>query len=138
LVEKTDRLLRNITDYSKIDDLIMAFNVNIHLVRENAQLNRESKSNDKLMFGFKALMAKGFTDNLSEEVRKGMLEKAEQGFYPSIAPYGYINVKKNGRKVLKVNYDEAVYIKKMFELYATGAYSLLSLKKKDDCRRNGV
>jgi len=34
-------------------------------------------------------MAKNYIDNLSEEVKKGMLEKAEQGQYPSRAPLGY-------------------------------------------------
>ena len=30
------------------------------------------------MHGIRALMAKNYTDNLSEETRKGMQEKAEQ------------------------------------------------------------
>jgi len=37
------------------------------------------------------LMAKNFIDNLSEETRKGMLEKARSGLYPSCAPVGYRN-----------------------------------------------
>ena len=45
------------------------------------------------MHGIKVLMAKNYIDNLSEETRKGMTEKAEQGVYPSYAPLGYINVK---------------------------------------------
>src|SRR5260370_9212494 len=36
-------------------------------------------------------MAKNYIDNLSEETRKGMLEKAEQSIYPSFAPLGYRN-----------------------------------------------
>jgi len=43
------------------------------------------------MHGIKVLMAKYYVDNLSEEVRKGMKEKAEQGQWPSVAPIGYIN-----------------------------------------------
>jgi hypothetical protein len=37
-------------------------------------------------------MAKNYIDNLSEETKKGMLEKAEQSIYPSFAPLGYRNV----------------------------------------------
>ena len=37
-------------------------------------------------------MAKNYIDNLSEETKKGMLEKAEQGLYPSAAPLGYRNI----------------------------------------------
>jgi site-specific DNA recombinase len=37
------------------------------------------------MHGLKVLIAKNFLDNLSEETSKGMLEKAEQGHWPSYA-----------------------------------------------------
>ena len=39
-----------------------------------------------MYFGIKALMAKNYVDNLSEETRKGMLEKAEQGVCLFFAP----------------------------------------------------
>lgn len=130
LVEKTDRLLRNITDYSLLEHLIEHSNIKVHLVKEGVILSKDSRSNEKFIFGIKALMAKNYIDNLSEETKKGMLEKAEQGIYPSFAPYGYMNVVENGKKVLKPDPESASYVKKMFELYATGQYSLLSLKKK--------
>ena len=55
-------------------------------------LSSESRSHEKFMHGIKVLMAKNYIDNLSEETRKGMLEKAEQGLWPSFAPLGYLNV----------------------------------------------
>ena len=130
LVEKTDRLLRNIVDHGIIDHLIEQSNITVHLAKETVILSKDSRSNEKFVFGIRALMAKNYIDNLSEETKKGMLEKAEQGIYPSFAPYGYINVFENSRKVLKIDPAVAPHIKKMFELYATGQYSLLSLKKK--------
>ncbi len=36
-------------------------------------------------------MAKNYIDNLSEEIRKGINEKVNQGYYPSYAPLGYYN-----------------------------------------------
>jgi site-specific DNA recombinase len=82
LVEKTDRLYRNFKDYLTIDDL----GVEIHLVKENVILSPQSHSHEKFMHGIKLLMAKNYIDNLSEEVRKGLLTKAGQGVYPSFAP----------------------------------------------------
>lgn len=130
LVEKTDRLLRNITDYALVDQLIEDFNITIHLVKENVILSKDSRSNEKFIFGIKALMAKNYSDNLSEEVRKGMLEKASQGIYPSIAPYGYLNAKVDGKKLIVIDPDAAAYIKQMFFLFASGSYSLSTLKNK--------
>lgn len=129
-VEKTDRLTRNMTDYALIDKLTSQTDVTIHLVKENATLCRESRSNEKFIFGIKALMAKAYIDNLSEEVKKGMHEKAAQGTYPSGAPYGYLNARVDGKKVIVIDPDTAPDIKKMFELYATGSYSLFNLRKK--------
>ena len=129
LVEKTDRLLRNIFDYASLENLMNQLDIKIHLVKENAILARDSSSNEKLFFGIRALMAKNYVDNLSEEVRKGMSEKAAQGIYPSWAPYGYANSIINGKKVIIIDPETAPYVKKMFQLYATGSYSLLSLRK---------
>ena len=39
----------------------------------------------------KVLMAKNYVDNLSEQVKKGLLEKAEQGHWSSRAPVGYVD-----------------------------------------------
>jgi len=130
LVEKTDRLLRNIPDYALIDRLILYSDITVHLVKEGTTLGKNSRSNDKFIFGIKALMAKNFVDNLSEEVRKGMAEKAAQGIYPSTAPYGYVNIRENGKSIIKIDPPAAAYIKQMFELYATGSYSLKTLRKK--------
>lgn len=130
LVEKTDRLLRNIADYALLERLIGYSDVKIHLVKENVTLSKDSRSNEKFIFGIKALMAKNYIDNLSEEVKKGMIEKAAQGTYPSMAPYGYINTIKDGRKIIAIDPQAAFYVKQMFELYATGSYSLPSLRKK--------
>jgi DNA invertase Pin-like site-specific DNA recombinase len=130
LVEKTDRLLRNIADYATIDKLMTFSDITLHLVKENVILDKNSRSNEKFVFGIKALMAKNYIDNLSEETKKGQKEKAMQGIFPSLAPVGYLNyTDENGRKNIKVDEKTAPFIKRMFELYATGNYSIASLRK---------
>ena len=63
-------------------------------------------------------------DNLSEETRKGMTEKAAQGFWPSNAPLGYRNVaREDGRKIIVPDEMTAPIIRKMFESYAWGDMS---------------
>ena len=94
LVEKTDRLYRNLKDWVTIDEL----DVEIHFLKEGVVLSRDSRSSEKFMHGIKVLMAKNYIDNLSEETRKGMLEKAEQGIWPTKAPLGYRNVDRPRRQ----------------------------------------
>lgn len=124
LVEKTDRLYRNLRDWVTIDDL----DVEIHFVKENVVLSADSRSSEKFMHGIKVLMAKNYIDNLSEETRKGMLEKAEQGIWPTVAPLGYRNVMgPNGKRVIEADPEAAPGVAKLFEWYSTGMFSLKQL-----------
>jgi DNA invertase Pin-like site-specific DNA recombinase len=70
-------------------------------------------------------MAKNFIDNLAEEVRKGMLEKAAEGIWPSRAPLGYRNtVSVEGKKMIEPDSETADLVRQLFVWYATGCYSL--------------
>jgi DNA invertase Pin-like site-specific DNA recombinase len=121
LVEKTDRLYRNLKDWVTVDEL----EVEIHFPKEGVVLSRDSRSSEKFMHGIKVLMAKNYIDNLSEEARKGMQEKAEQGIWPTKTPLGYRNVTgPDGKKIIAVDPTVAPIVAKLFEWYATGQYSL--------------
>ena len=126
LAEKTDRLYRNPKDWVALDDL----DVEIHFVKENEIASRSSRSSEKFMHGMKVLMAKNFIDNLSEETRKGMLEKARSGIYPSCAPVGYRNADgPNGKRVILPDPATAGAITELFARFRTGRYSLDGLVK---------
>jgi site-specific DNA recombinase len=73
-------------------------------------------------------MAKNYIDNLSEEARKGMQEKAEQGFWPTGAPLGYLNVLgPDGKKIIVPDPKTAPIIAHLFGWYASGTLSLREL-----------
>jgi site-specific DNA recombinase len=112
LVEKTDRLCRNLKDWVTVDDL----GVEIHFPKEAVVFSKDSRSSEKFMHGIKVLMAKNYIDNLSEEARKGMQEKAEQGIWPTGAPVGYRNVNgPDGKKTIAIDPDVAQLVSKLFE-----------------------
>lgn len=127
LVEKTDRLYRNLKDWVTLDEL----DLEIHLVKEGIVLSRDSRSSEKFMHGIKVLMAKNYIDNLSEEARKGMLEKAEQGIWPTKSPLGYRNVPgSDGKKTIAPDPETAPIISNLFEWYACGRISLKEAAQK--------
>jgi site-specific DNA recombinase len=127
LVEKTDRLYRNLKDWVTVDEL----DVEIHFPKEGVVLSRESRSSEKFMHGIKVLMAKNYIDNLSEEARKGMQEKAEQGIWPTKSPLGYRNVAgSDGKKIIAIDPEVAPIVSKLFEWYATGQYALKEVAQK--------
>jgi len=121
LVEKTDRLYRNLKDYVTIDEL----GVEIHFVKENTVLSAASKSSEKFVHGIKLLVAKNYIDNLSEETVKGMDRKAQEGYYPTRAPLGYRNVMgPAGKRTIEPDPDYAPLVRNLFEWYAVGTLSL--------------
>ena len=122
LVEKTDRLYRNFKDYVLLEEL----DLEIHLVKENEVISKDSRSHSKFVHGIKVLLAKNYIDNLSEEVKKGMLEKAEQGEYPGRAPLGYSNDKVRKQVVIDPQY--APLVARLYQEYQTGGHSLGSLR----------
>ena len=124
LVEKTDRLYRNFSDRVRIEEL----GCEVHLVKEGEIISKESKSHTKLVHDFKLLLAKNYIDNLSEEVKKGQSQKAEQGHWPLVAPMGYINNKET--RLIDIDKNEAPFVRRAFELYASGEYSLSQTREK--------
>src|ERR1051326_9314764 len=133
LVEKTDRLYRNIKDYGTVDEL----DVEIHLVKENEIISRDSKSSEQFVHGIKVLMARNYSLNLGEETIKGMTEKARAGMYPSYAPVGYRNVDgPNGKRIITPDFVDAAVVKELYDRFDARRYSLRDLVK--DLNSEGV
>ncbi len=123
LVEKTDRLYRNFRDAVTLEDL----DIRIHFVKENETLSKDAKSQTKLMQDIRLAMARNYSENLREEVKKGMGEKASQGTYPGRAPFGYRN--NAATRTIEIHPEKSAIARRVFELYASGRFSLLSLSK---------
>lgn len=125
LFEKTDRLYRNFRDWVTIDEIQ---GLEVHFVKEGAVVRDESRSSEKFIHSIKVLMAKNFIDNLSEETRKGMVEKASQGIWPSYAPIGYLNADgPNGKRTVVPDPALAPLVRRLYELCATGKHSIEEL-----------
>jgi DNA invertase Pin-like site-specific DNA recombinase len=126
LVEKTDRLYRNLKDWTTLDDL----GTTIHLVKEGRIIGPDSRSSDHLQHGINVLMARNYIQNLGEETRKGMTEKARAGIYPSYAPIGYRNINgADGKRTIASDPDAASVIMDIFGRFAEGRHSVKSLVK---------
>ncbi len=122
-VEKTDRLYRNQRDALTLEEL----DVHIHFVKEGETLSKDSKSQVKFMHDIRLAMARNYSENLREEVKKGMQEKAEQGAYPGRAPYGYCN--NQATRAIEIHPEKSTIAQRVFEMYASGRYSLLAISK---------
>ena len=123
LVEKTDRLSRNFEDQVSLNRL----DLEINFVKTGTVLSKNARAQTKFMHGIELVSSKYYSDNLREEVMKGMHEKASQGIFPAKAPFGYRNNK--ALRTIEAHPENSVTVIRMFELYATGAHTLSTLAK---------
>ena len=128
IVETTDRLTRNFADVPIIDDWIMKDeNHQIYLAKEGCVLHKSSKSHEWFMWRVKVATAEYYVRLLSENVKKGQKEKLSQGYFPQKAPVGYKSSGDKGHKIHIIDEEKALLVKKMFELFDTGNYSIKKL-----------
>ena len=122
LVEKTDRLYRNFDDYMLLRNL----GIDLHFVKEGRVIGKDSKSQDRLAHDLNLVIAKNYSDNLREEVRKGMEGRAAAGWFPGKSPFGY----KNANRIIEIHPEASWIVTRIFEIFATGDVTLSELRRK--------
>jgi DNA invertase Pin-like site-specific DNA recombinase len=125
LVHKIDRLARNVYDHAAIKALLTANDVRLASVVENV----DDSVSGQLIENIMASLAQFYSGNLSEEVKKGMRQKVLKGGWPHKPPRGYVPAKNSTTKAdsVEVHPREGPLIRRAFELYATGFYSMRAL-----------
>ena len=72
--------------------------------------------------------SKYYSDNLSENVKRGVRQKIRRGEWPGLAPIGYINNQKT--RNIDIDSVKARVIKKAFEEFSQGKHNLKSIGKR--------
>ena len=119
-----DRLARNSVDGGKIIYLI---DIDKILSLKFPTFWFSPTPQGKFMLNIAFGQSKYYIDNLSENVKRGFRQKIRRGEYPGVPPTGYVN----NLATHKIDKDPERFplIKKFFEAYATGNYSLKDLQK---------
>ena len=87
----------------------------------------DNTAQGKFMLAIAFGQSKYYIDNLSENVKRGFREKLRHGVWPGAAPLGYLNDYQYHTIVMDPH--KSVLVRKVFELYATGDYSLEELHR---------
>ena len=81
----------------------------------------------KFMLSIAFSQSKYYVDNLSENIKRGHRNKVKDGIWPQMSPLGYVNVKGKG---IVPDIETAKLIKKTFEAYSSGSFTLRQLRDK--------
>ncbi len=114
LFYKVDRAARNLFDYVELERLESEYSLPFISVSQPT----ENTPAGRMMRRTLANMASFYTEQQSVDVREGLARRIKEGWFIGLAPYGYRNVRKNGRGVIETDERAAANIKRIFHLYA--------------------
>jgi site-specific DNA recombinase len=134
IIDKVDRLQRSILDVPKIDALVSTNKVSLHFL-DIGRLDNDSNASQKAFYRMAVVFANAYTDAISENVKRTNDQKRKEGTILGPAPIGYLNMPRSAsqkRAVVGFDPERSHIVKKIFEEYSTGLYSM------DDVRKNAT
>ncbi|EKE11104.1 MAG: recombinase [uncultured bacterium] len=130
--DKVDRFSRNVFDksVSVLYEMAMADRIELHFASDNLIINSKISATEKFHFGINLNLAKYYSDAISDNVKRAYEQKLRNGEWINKAPLGYKSITlENGTKSVIIDPDKHFFIKELFELYASGKYSMKTLAK---------
>ena len=123
-----DRIARNAVDGGTIIDLLdkkllKDLKFCAYTFNEGAE--------GKMMLGIMFTQSKYFSDKLSKDVHRGMKKKASDGWWPGVAPIGYLNsrVEEKGRQRVNPDPERFDLVRRLWDHMLTGVYTVPRLQQ---------
>jgi site-specific DNA recombinase len=135
VTDKVDRLQRNNKETPLLNDLIEREKIELHFYTENCIMHKYSTSQEKMVWNMFVMMAQNYVDSLRDNVNRSIAQKLRMGEWISAAPIGYLHINNGskhdrGKNEIVVDKMRAPLVRRLFEEYATGAYTLGQMVKK--------
>jgi len=131
LIPKVDRSLRNAEDLAVIVNFPKRHPDKVlHFFDDNIVYDKDSPSTVVFMLMIAGAQATWEAARIAERTKAGMDEKARQGGWPNRPPFGYRNIidanaaEQRHAKRLVVVPEQAGWVRRIYELAATGQHSL--------------
>ncbi len=133
--DKVDRLSRNIFDkrVALLYEKAVSNEIELHFVSDSQVINDKMNAGDKFAFGMKLGLSKYYSDAISDNVKRAFEQKRRNGEWTGAVRLGYLNVtldpEKRLRKDIIKDPERSHLVERIFEMYATGNYSLETIRK---------
>lgn len=131
--DKVDRFSRNIFDKRVVSiyDLAMQDKIELHFASDNLIITPNISATEKFHFGINLGLAKYYSDAIGDSVKRVNEKRIRHGEWIGKSPIGYINITEdNGAKDIIPDQARAHFIVEIFEMYATGNYSIRQIRCK--------
>lgn len=130
VADTIDRVQRSFKESVVLEELRREGKVEIHFLREGLVLNVKSNSADIIRWDMGVMFARSYVLQLSDNVKRSKEQSVKSGYCIGLAPLGYLHTLDiDGEKIVIPDPDRSHFIIKLFEMYATGNFSLFKLKE---------
>lgn len=131
IADKVDRLQRSFKEYALLDGLIQEGKIELHFNTENYVIHQNSVSQERMMWSMGVMMAQSYVDSMRDNIKRSIDHKIMHGEWPALAPLGYLNIRnEKGRSDLIIDPERGLLVRKLFQEYSTGLYTIPELTKK--------
>ncbi len=125
LFYKVDRAARNLFDYVELERLESEYGLQFISVAQPTENTPAGRMQRRML----ASMASFYTEQQSLDVKDGLARRVQSGLFVSKAPFGYRNVRIDGRSLVEIDPIDGPKVRRIFELYAYFNHSLDTLIK---------
>jgi len=127
LVLNVERLTRDYRGMCALDDLMEKQGLRIHFTENNEVIDRDSPSHQQTFWAIRVAFARQFIRELKDKARRSCEIRLDQGLYSAgNPPLGYESKKSH----LTIVEREVPFVRRAYELYATGLESEFSVADK--------
>ena len=131
VADTIDRVQRSFKESIVLGDLLKAGKLQIHFIRENLILHKDSNSSELMRWDIGVMFARNYVLQLSDNVKRGNEQKIRSGEWTGKAPIGYLNIPlENEKHTIVLDPERSPYIRKIFEIYGDGNCSMKMLAGK--------
>lgn len=125
LFYKVDRAARNLFDYVELERLEADTGLDVVYVAQPTENSPAGRMQRRIL----ANMAAFYTEQQSIDVKEGLARRVQEGLFAGKAPFGYCNVRINGRSIIEIDPVNAPKIRRIFELYASKSKTLAGVQQ---------
>ncbi len=130
IVETVDRLQRGFKESLLLNEFLKSGKLELHFLRENLIMSKDSNSSEHLRWDMGVMFAKNYVMQLSDNVKRSFERKIQNGEWLRESPIGYLNERdENDKSRIYPDPDRSHLIVHLFELYASGGHSMITLAK---------
>ncbi len=124
---QVNRLSRNPVESAKLQWLLQEIVIQSIVTHEREYL----PSDNAILFSIESGMANQYILELRANSRRGVLSKVSKGWFPGMAPHGYLNDKsaERGDRTILDDPERWTYVRRMWDLMLTGNYNPRQIRR---------